>query len=40
MLSGAGQFADFCLDIWQEEFCALKIEQVDPRYLSGLIMRL
>ncbi|MDT8420283.1 MAG: DUF6178 family protein [Desulfuromonadales bacterium] len=40
ILTGAGQFADFCLEIWQEEFCALEAGRIDPRYLSGLIVRL
>lgn len=40
LLSGAGQFADFCLEIWQEEFCNLEAKEVDPRYISGLIIRL
>ncbi|PLX91066.1 MAG: hypothetical protein C0619_07945 [Desulfuromonas sp.] len=40
ILIGAGQFADFCLEIWQEEFCTLEADKIDPRYLSGLIVRL
>ncbi len=37
---GAGDFADYCLEIWQEEFCRLAVADLDPRYLSGLIVRL
>ena len=33
-------FADYCLEIWQEEFCQLEESEIDPRYLSGLIIRL
>lgn len=36
---GAGDFADYCLEIWQEEFCSLAPAELDPRYLSGLIVR-
>ena len=39
-LPGAGTFADYCLEIWQEEFCQLEETEIDPRYLSGLIIRL
>lgn len=40
LLSGAGQFAEFCLEIWQEEFCTLDMKKIDPRYVSGLIIKL
>lgn len=39
-LSGAGVFAEFCLEIWQEEFCTLDAGKIDPRYVSGLIVQL
>jgi hypothetical protein len=39
-LPGASTFADYCLEIWQEEFCQLEENELDPRYLSGLIIRL
>ena len=39
-LPGASTFADYCLEIWQEEFCQLQEAELDPRYLSGLIIRL
>lgn len=38
-LPGSSEFGDYCLEIWQEEFCALAKDQLDPRYLSGLIVR-
>ncbi len=38
-LPGASIFADFCLEIWQEDFCRLHENDIDPRYLSGLIIR-
>jgi hypothetical protein len=39
-LPGASVFADYCLEIWQEEFCRLAEADIDPRYLGGLIVRL
>ncbi|MCP3176979.1 DUF6178 family protein [Desulfuromonas sp. KJ2020] len=40
LVPGGGAFADYCLDLWQEEFCTLKPEDIDPRYVGGLIVRL
>jgi Family of unknown function (DUF6178) len=37
---GGGRLADWCLDIWEEEFCPLAPEELNPRYISGLIIRL
>lgn len=39
LLPGAGAFGEGCLDIWAEEFCALPAEELDARYVSGLIVR-
>jgi len=39
-LPGASTFADYCLEIWREEFCQLEENEINPRYLSGLIIRL
>ncbi|MCF6179693.1 MAG: DUF6178 family protein, partial [Geopsychrobacter sp.] len=39
-LPGASDFADYALEIWQEEFCQLEESEIDPRFLSGLIIRL
>jgi hypothetical protein len=36
LVAGSGVFADWCLDVWEEEFCAADL---DPRYLGGLIVR-
>lgn len=35
---GAGAFADDCLDLWEDEFCPLAADQLDPRFLGGLIV--
>jgi Family of unknown function (DUF6178) len=35
---GAGSFGDFCLAIWDEEFCALDSTALDPRYIGGLLV--
>ncbi len=40
LLPGGGQFATYCLDIWEEEFCAVGFEEIDPRFVGGLIVRL
>jgi hypothetical protein len=40
LVPGAGSFGDYCLDVWQEEFCALTADELDPRFFGGLIMRL
>lgn len=40
MRPGAGAFAEECLAIWAEEFCPLSPQNLDPRFLSGLIIRL
>jgi len=39
-LEGAGAFADWCLAVWDEEFCNLAPESLDPRFVGGLIVRL
>jgi hypothetical protein len=40
LVPGAGTFATFCLDLWNDEFCAVQGPDLDPRYLGGLIVRL
>jgi hypothetical protein len=40
LLPGAGEFATFCLDIWEEEFCSVGFEGIDPRFVGGLMVRL
>lgn len=37
---GGGSFAEWCLRIWEEEFCPLRPEELNPRFLPGLIIRL
>ncbi len=37
---GAGVFGNFCLDIWEEDFCAIPPGEIDPRYIHGLIVRI
>jgi len=39
MESGAGWFGAFCLDLWEEEFCAVDSAALDPRYVGGMIVR-
>ncbi len=39
LLPGGGDFAEYCLDIWEEEFCSVDFEEIDPRFVGGLIMR-
>ncbi|MEZ4599994.1 MAG: DUF6178 family protein [Syntrophotaleaceae bacterium] len=38
--SQAASFVEFCLEIWDEEFCPLDPDQLDPRYIGGLIIRM
>jgi hypothetical protein len=37
---GGGVFAGYCLDIWEDEFCSVGFEDIDPRFVGGLIVRL
>jgi len=37
---GGGEFAGYCLDIWEDEFCSVGFEDIDPRFVGGLIIRL
>lgn len=39
-LPGGGAFADWCLAVWNDEFCNLQPEGLDPRFVGGLIVRL
>lgn len=39
LVDSAGDFVDFSLDVWHKEFCALKPEQLDPRFIGGLIVK-
>jgi hypothetical protein len=40
LVSGGSSFGDYCFDLWQEEFCAVNVDDLDPRYVGGLIVRL
>jgi hypothetical protein len=35
---GGGDFADFCLEIWDEEFCPLQPDVLAPDYVGGLLL--
>jgi hypothetical protein len=37
---GASAFGDWCLDLWEQELCAASAEDLDPRFVSGVIIRL
>jgi hypothetical protein len=37
---GAGAFGDYCLDVWDEEFCSYKPAEIDPRFVGGMIVKL
>lgn len=37
---GSGAFVEFCFDLWEHEFCALKPENLKPQYIGGLLIRL
>ncbi len=36
---GAGLFGDFCLDVWDEEFCGLDSAALDRRHIGGLLLK-
>jgi hypothetical protein len=36
---GAG-FGDYCLNLWEEDFCQVRPAELDPRYVGSLIVRL
>ncbi|PLX74377.1 MAG: hypothetical protein C0615_09515 [Desulfuromonas sp.] len=39
LLEGADSFSDWCLDVWELEFCSVDIDAIDPRFVGGLIVR-
>lgn len=39
MVPHSSFFVDECLQVWQEEFCAVAAAQLDPRFVGGLICR-
>ncbi len=40
LLPGCGAFAAYCLDVWAGEFCSVGFEDIDPRFVGGLIIQL
>ncbi|TLM66798.1 MAG: hypothetical protein FDZ69_05540 [Deltaproteobacteria bacterium] len=36
--AGGSTFGEYCLGRWDDEFCAVAVEALDPRYLGGLIV--
>lgn len=39
LVPGAGTFAAWCCERWQEEFCQVPPAQLDPRFLGGMLIR-
>lgn len=40
LVPGGKTFAAYCMDVWEEEFCSIRFEDIDPRFIGGLIVRL
>ena len=40
LVEGGSIFAEYCMDIWEEEFCSIGFEDIDPRFIGGLIVKL
>ena len=40
LLPGGRTFADYCLDVLEEEFCSIGFADIDPRFIGGLIVKL
>ena len=40
LIPGGGTFANYCLDVLEEEFCSVGFEDIDPRFIGGLIVKL
>lgn len=36
---GGGSFAEYCLEFWQEAFCNISLEDLDPRFVGGILVR-
>ncbi len=36
---GAGAFASYCFDIWEQEFCPVALRDLNPDFIGGLIIR-
>jgi hypothetical protein len=37
---GASAYGDWCLDLWAQELCVVRAADLDPRFVSGVIVRL
>jgi len=40
LVDGAESFAGWCLDALEQEFCAIASDELDPRFVGGLIVRI
>jgi hypothetical protein len=40
LMDGGDNFATYCLDVWEEEFCSIGFEDIDPRFIGGMIVQL
>ncbi len=36
---GGGTFAEYCLEFWQEAFCNITPEDLDPRFVGGILIQ-
>ena len=39
LVDGAGPFAEWCLAVWELEFCPIDPSDLDPRFVGGMIVR-
>jgi hypothetical protein len=40
LVDDVGSFADWCLDVWELEFCPVDPDAIDPRFVGGMIVRI
>jgi len=40
LVMGTDYFGEYCLKMWEEEFCGIGKDAIDPRYVPGLITRM
>ncbi len=40
LVPGAGAFGEYCLELWAEEYCTMGAENLDPRYVGSLLIKL
>ena len=38
LVPGGGRFAQFCLQQWDESFCPVTPDKMDPRFVGGLLI--